>query len=135
MISFWTAGIGFATNSSQSKLDKLNDKIDDAEKELAAGKKKLADEKSKYQAKIRDGWNMYYTQKADLELKLEEAKALLAENREEAEAKIAQIRADYFEKLKKILPAKKIYKLYEAEEEYKKLLINGMSRCRQQTKK
>ena len=49
--------------------------------------------------------------------------------------KIAQIRADYLEKLKKILPAKKIYKLYEAEEEYKKLLINDMSRCRQQTKK
>ena len=49
--------------------------------------------------------------------------------------KIAQIRANYLENLKKILPAKKIYKLYEAEEEYKKLLINDMSRCRQQTKK
>ena len=70
------------------------EKLAAAKAELAAGKKKLADEKSKYQAKIRDGWNMYYTQKDDLELKLEEAKALLAENREEAEAKIAQIRAD-----------------------------------------
>ena len=49
--------------------------------------------------------------------------------------KIAQIRADYLEKLKKILPAKKIYKLYEAEEEYKKLLINDMGKCRQQPKK
>ena len=49
--------------------------------------------------------------------------------------KIAEIRADYLEKLKKILPAKKIYKLYEAEEEYKKLLINDMGKCRQQPKK
>ena len=39
VISFWTAGIGFATNSNQNKLDQINDKIDDAEKELAAGKK------------------------------------------------------------------------------------------------
>ena len=49
--------------------------------------------------------------------------------------KIAQIRADYLEKLKKILPAKKIYKLYDAEERYKKLLISDMSKCRQQPKK
>jgi hypothetical protein len=49
--------------------------------------------------------------------------------------KIAQIRADYLEKLKKILPAKKIYKLYEAEEAYKKLLISDMGKCRQQPKK
>ena len=33
--------------------------------------------------------------------------------------KIAQLRADYLEKLEKIMPAKKIYKLYEAEEAYK----------------
>ena len=49
--------------------------------------------------------------------------------------KIAQIRADYLEKLKKILPAKKIYKLYDAEEKYKKLLISDMSKCKQQPKK
>lgn len=49
--------------------------------------------------------------------------------------KIAQIRADYLEKLKKILPAKKIYKLYEAEEAYKKLLISDMGKCKQQSKK
>lgn len=80
--------------AAKEKLAAGKEKLAAAKAELAAGKKKLADEKSKYQAKIRDGWNMYYTQKADLELKLEEAKALLAENREEAEAKIAQIRAD-----------------------------------------
>ena len=56
VISFWTAGIGFATNSSQSKLDKLNDKIDDAEKELAAGKKEsksLASEIEKLERQIK----------------------------------------------------------------------------------
>ena len=49
--------------------------------------------------------------------------------------KIAQLRADYLEKLEKIMPAKKIYKLYEAEEAYKKLLINDMGRCRRGEKK
>ena len=28
-LSFWTAGLGFASNSNQSKLDEINDKIDD----------------------------------------------------------------------------------------------------------
>jgi hypothetical protein len=49
--------------------------------------------------------------------------------------KIAQLRADYLEKLEKIMPAEKIYKLYEAEEAYKKLLISDMSRCRRIDKK
>lgn len=49
--------------------------------------------------------------------------------------KIAQIRAEYLENLEKILPSKKIYKLYEAEEAYKKLLISDMGKCRQQPKK
>lgn len=49
--------------------------------------------------------------------------------------KIAQLRAEYLEKLEEILPAQKIYKLYEAEDDYKKLLIKDMGRCRQQLQK
>ncbi len=49
--------------------------------------------------------------------------------------KIAQLRADYLERLEKIMSAEKIYKLYEAEEAYKKLLINDMGRCRRGEKK
>ena len=49
--------------------------------------------------------------------------------------KIAELRAEYLESLEKILPAKKIYKLYEAEEAYKKLLINDMGKCRRVEKK
>lgn len=49
--------------------------------------------------------------------------------------KIAQLRAEYLEELEKIMPAKKIYKLYEAEEAYKKLLISDMGRCRRVEKK
>ena len=37
-ISFWTAGLGYATNNQQ-KLDQLNNKIDDTEKQLSDGKK------------------------------------------------------------------------------------------------
>lgn len=65
-----------------------------AKKKLAAAKSQLAAEKQKYQAEIRDGWNLYYGQKADYEKRLEEAKALLAENREEAEKEFAELRAD-----------------------------------------
>lgn len=49
--------------------------------------------------------------------------------------KIAQLRAEYLENLEKILPAKKIYKLYEAEENYKKLLISDMGKCKMIEKK
>ncbi len=49
--------------------------------------------------------------------------------------KIAQLRAEYIENLEKILPAKKIYKLYGAEEKYKKLLISDMGRCKMGEKK
>ncbi len=49
--------------------------------------------------------------------------------------KIAELRAKYLEELEKILPAEKIYKLYEAEEAYKKLLINDMGKCRRVEKK
>ena len=49
--------------------------------------------------------------------------------------KIAQLRADYLEKLEKIMSAEKIYKLYEAEEAYKKLLISDMGRGKRVEKK
>ncbi len=49
--------------------------------------------------------------------------------------KIAKLRAEYLEGLEKILPAKKIYKLYEAEEKYKKLLISDMGKCKMVEKK
>ena len=49
--------------------------------------------------------------------------------------KIAEMRADYLAKLEKILPAQKIYKLYAAEEAYKKLLISDMGKCKRNDKK
>ena len=49
--------------------------------------------------------------------------------------KVAQLRAEYLEELEKIMPAKKIYKLYEAEEAYKKLLISDMTKCQRVEKK
>ena len=39
VLSFWTAGLGFASNSNQDKLDEIKDKIDDVENQLSAGKK------------------------------------------------------------------------------------------------
>jgi len=66
----------------------------EGKRELAAGKRKLASEKSKAEAEIRDGWNLYYAQKEDYEGRLQEAKDLLAENREEAEEKIDSLRED-----------------------------------------
>jgi len=56
-LSFWTAGLGFASNSNQNKLDQINDKIDDAEKDLAAGKKEsksLASEIEKLERQIKN---------------------------------------------------------------------------------
>lgn len=78
------------------KLDEgyYDKQVADKEKELKAGKKKLAAEKKKYQAQINNGWALYYSQKSEYEKKLEEAKALLAENREEAEKKLAEARAE-----------------------------------------
>lgn len=64
------------------------------EKEIADAEKKLAAERKRYQAEINSGWNLYYSRKAEYEKKLEEAIALLAENREAAEAKLAEARAE-----------------------------------------
>lgn len=49
--------------------------------------------------------------------------------------KIAEMRAKYLESLEKIMSAKKIYKLCEAEDAYKKLLISDMSKCKRVEKK
>ena len=63
---------------------KYRKKIAEGKKEA---KKKIAAEKKKYQSKINAGWSRYYSEKAKYESKLEEAKLLLEENREEAEKK------------------------------------------------
>ncbi len=79
--------------------------------------------------------------------KMRVAKKSMSENPTEEEYKnavevariqmlrIAQLRAEYLEELEKIMPAKKIYKLYEAEESYKKLLISDMTKCQRIEKK
>ena len=48
---------------------------------------------------------------------------------------VANLRAKYFEELEKIMSAEKIYKLYAAEEAYKKLLISDMGKCKRVEKK
>ena len=63
-------------------------------KELKEGKAKFAAEKAKNERKIAAGWSDYFAQKAGYETKLEEATALLAENREKAEEKLAEARAE-----------------------------------------
>ena len=81
-------------DDKEKELNAARKKLAKAKKKLAASKKQLAEEKRKYQAQINAGWNTYFAQKADFEGRLEEAKALLAENREEAEKKFAELRAD-----------------------------------------
>ncbi len=62
--------------------------------ELKEGKEKFAAEKAAGQRKINNGWNEYYEQKAKYEEKIAEAVALLKENRELAEKKLAEARAE-----------------------------------------
>lgn len=83
----------YVAEYEQKRAD-LYKQVADKEAELNAAKKKLASEKNKYRAKIRNGWSLYYSQKESYESKLEEAKALLAENREAAEEKLAEARAE-----------------------------------------
>ncbi len=92
----------------RSEFDDAEKTLDDSEKqiskgaatlkqkkgELKAAKRQLNAEKNSAEKKIRDGWSKYYSMKASYESKLEEAKALLAENREEAEKKLAEAKAD-----------------------------------------
>ena len=63
-------------------------------KELKEGKAKFAAEKAKSEKKIRAGWDDYFEQKAKYEIKIEEATELLQENRELAEEKLAEARAE-----------------------------------------
>ncbi len=72
----------------------LYKQVADKEKEIAAAKKELAAKKKKYQAEIRNGWSLYYSEKSQYEQKLAEAKELLAENREKAEQKLAEAKAE-----------------------------------------
>ncbi len=81
-------------SQKEKELAKGKKELAAAKKKLAAGKKELASEKKKYQAQIKNGWSLYYSQKSEYESKLEEAKELLAENREEAEEKLADARAE-----------------------------------------
>ena len=68
--------------------------LNQKKKELRDGKAKFAAEKAEGERKIKNGWNDYYEQKARYEAKLAEAIALLAENRELAEEKLAEARAE-----------------------------------------
>ena len=85
----------------EKTIAKYEKKIKDGEKllkqkkkELKDGKAKFAAEKAKSERQIKAGWDDYFTQKARYETKLEEAVALLAENRELAEEKLAEARAE-----------------------------------------
>ena len=80
--------------AGKKKLAASKEELAAGKKKLAASKEQLKSEKRKYQAQIRDGWNVYYSQKAELEQKLEQAKALFEVNREESEAQIRDAKAD-----------------------------------------
>ena len=80
--------------AAKKELAAAKKALADAKNKLAAAKRELTSEKNKYQAQIRNGWSLYYTRQAEYEKKLEEAKALLAENREAAEAKLEEARAE-----------------------------------------
>ena len=86
---------GEKTIAEYEKLIKDGEKLlNQKKKELRDGKAKFAAERAKNERKIRNGWNDYYDQKARYEAKLAEAIALLAENRELAEEKLAEARAE-----------------------------------------
>ncbi|MBR0468103.1 MAG: hypothetical protein IJJ16_00145 [Mogibacterium sp.] len=97
-----------AITQIKSKLDEADASLTDAEKQLAEGeatlkakkaelkdaRRQLASEKASAEKKIAAGWADYYSQRDSYRSKLDEAKALLWENREEAEAKLAEARAE-----------------------------------------
>lgn len=76
----------------EANRESYRKQIADKEKEIADAEKRLADEERRYQAQINAGWSTYYAEKAKYEAQLEEAKLLLAENREEAEKKLQEAR-------------------------------------------
>ena len=86
---------GEKTIAKYEKQIKEGEKLlNQKKKELEKGKSKFAAEKAKSEKKIRAGWDDYYKQKARYETKIEEAIALLQENRELAEEKLAEARAE-----------------------------------------
>ena len=76
----------------EANRENYRQQIEDKKKEIADAEKRLADEERRYQAQINAGWSTYYAEKAKYEAQLEEAKLLLAENREEAEKKLQEAR-------------------------------------------
>lgn len=78
---------------AEKQIKDGEDELKKKKAELRDAKKKLAAETAKAQKKLDAGWNQYYAEKNRYEGKLEEAKALLAENREEAEKALAEARA------------------------------------------
>ncbi len=85
-----------AIDQAQAALANAQKRIREAEKKLAEGKKKaqkLIDAKeAEGRKKIKEGWNKYYSEKTKYGKKLEEAKALLADNEEKARDKLAEAR-------------------------------------------
>lgn len=81
-------------DDGRAQLAKAAQDIRDGEKKVAEGKKELKKNKKKYNQQIADGWKQYYSNKAKYKQQLADAKALLAENREEAELKFKDLRED-----------------------------------------
>ncbi len=81
-------------SDADKKIRKNEKKLKKNKAKIRKAKDKLAAETSKAQKKIDAGWNQYYAEKNRYEGKLEEAKALLADNREEAEKALAEARAE-----------------------------------------
>ena len=78
-------------DAAQKKIDEGWVKIKEVE-ELA--REKIYSEKDKYQRMIEEGWARYFAEKNRYETKLNEAVDLLAVNREKAEKKLAEARAE-----------------------------------------
>ena len=76
---------------AQKKIDEGWAKIKEVEK---LAKEKIYSEKDKYQRMIDEGWAKYFSEKNRYETKLNEAVDLLAVNREKAEKKLAEARAE-----------------------------------------
>lgn len=86
---------------AQAALDDAEKQIAAAEKPLAekkaelnAGKRQLKNKEADARAEISAGWAKYRSEKHKYESKLAEARALLAENREAAEAKLEEARQE-----------------------------------------
>lgn len=78
----------------ESYLSKGIKELNKLKAELEDGKQLAESMKAEAEGQIAAGWNTYYAEKRKYEAKLEEAKALLAENRELAEKKLDEARAE-----------------------------------------